>query len=141
MLTCMNCKKPVEQGTEKFFGQVFICVDCNEMATHFFRRMENELKQLLTMAHENIRVALISGKFNLPERDSKELSKKEVLEEVLRMESAREAHAKSRAWPTTTSETQTPKDQMNSSGESTPPHVQTLAALGRSSSTKPNPQD
>lgn len=130
---CMNCKKPVEQDEGKFFGNVFVCQSCFAIAESYYNRLEMELKNLLVFAKDAVRVALIEGKFHLSDNAPAELSKKELLEEILRMEQAREARA-------TTGECQ-PGDQETASGVSTPPHVSTLAALGRSSSSKQSPQD
>jgi len=131
-IACMNCKKPVNQNEGEFFAQVFVCKSCNTIAKSFYERLERELKHLLTFAKDGIRVALIEGNFNLSEASAKEeLSKKELLEEILRMEQAREARAKT---------VECHNIQATPSGENTPPHVSTLAALGRSGSNKPSPQ-
>lgn len=93
-LPCMNCKTEVEQDQGKFFAEVFLCSGCCEMATHFFNRLVRELNFLLTMAKESIRLALVQGKFSFPEGPSGEPSKRAVLEEILKLEEARQTHTK-----------------------------------------------
>jgi hypothetical protein len=90
----MNCKAPVPGGKGHFFAEVFICETCNTQAVHFWHRSEQELRNLLTITKESIRLSLISGKFVFPEGQQGDLSKREVLEEVLRMEEAREQNAR-----------------------------------------------
>ncbi len=121
-LPCLNCKADVPQGEGKFFAQVFLCEKCHTMSTHFFERLERELKSLLTVAKESIRVALVQGKFVFPEGPAGAPSKRAVLEEIIKLEEAREASLKEQSCPT--------------SSASTPPHVLTLAALGAASSSK-----
>jgi len=90
----MNCKAPVLNGAGKFFAEVFLCDTCHVQAEHFWERTVRELKHLLTISKEAIRLSLISGKFVFPEGQQGDLSKREVLEEVLKMEEAREQRAK-----------------------------------------------
>lgn len=93
VLTCMNCKQPVDAGSGEFFAEVFVCKNCNAQAVHFWERTTKELQHLLTISKEAIRLSLITGKFNFPEGRQGDLSKKEVLQEVLKMEEAREQRA------------------------------------------------
>ena len=93
LLRCMNCKAPVNANEGEFFAEVFLCKDCNTQAVHFWHRTEKELKHLLTVSKEAIRLSLITGKFSFPEGPQGDLSKRDVLQEVLKMEEAREKHA------------------------------------------------
>lgn len=90
----MNCKRSVPSDQAKFFAEVFICPDCYTQAEHFFMRLERELKHLLVMSKEALRISLVTGKFSFPEGPSGEVSKRDVLEQVLALEEAREKHAK-----------------------------------------------
>jgi hypothetical protein len=93
-LPCMNCKKPVPSDEAKIFAEVFICNTCYEQAVRFWEQTEKELKYLLVMLKESIRVSLIEGRFSLPEvGDLKEVSKRSVLEEILRMNEYREGYS------------------------------------------------
>lgn len=127
-LPCMNCKADVAPGAGKFFAAVFLCDGCCSMATHFHERLERELQYLLLMAKESIRLSLVQGKFSFPEGPAGEPSKREVLEEILKMEERRSAAA---------------QEQACLSSEPTPPHVRTLARLhveAPVSSSKDSPQ-
>lgn len=133
---CMNCKKPITQAEGKFFAQVYVCETCFTTAESFYKKLEQELRQLLTMSKEALRIALVQGKFHLSEAKVRDISKKEVLEEILRMEALKNGpRATDDEWPKTV------EVPAVSSGSDMPPHVRTLAALGESSSTKPRPQD
>lgn len=128
-LPCMNCRADVPPDAGKFFAGVFLCESCQAMAVHFHERLERELRYLLTMAKESIRISLVQGKFSFPEGPAGEPSKREVLEEIIRMEERRDRAVKDRACPST---------------EATPPHVRTLARLhaeAPASSSKDSPQD
>ncbi len=129
-LPCMNCKRDVEQNRGKFFAEVFLCESCAEMAFHFFSRLTRELNFLLTMAKESIRLALVQGKFSFPEGPSGEPPKRAVLEEILKLEEAREAHNKERPWPTPSSEPTPPSA----------PSKGLLSAPANVSSSKGSPQ-
>lgn len=126
-LPCMNCKADVTPGAGKFFAEVFVCEGCQTMAVHFHERLERELRYLLTMAKESIRISLVQGKFSFPEGPAGEPSKREVLEEIMLMEERR------------TRATKEPECTDN-----TPPHVRTLARLHAGApaySPKDSPQD
>lgn len=86
----MNCQKAVPSDKAKFFAEVFICEDCHTQAVHFYQRLEVELTHLLTMSKEAVRIALVTGKFHFPEGPRGEVSKREVLETILKLEEARE---------------------------------------------------
>lgn len=90
----MNCSAPVPSGKGQFFAEVFVCETCHTQAAHFWQRSEKELRNLLTITKESIRLSLISGKFVFPEGQQGDLSKREVLEAVLKMEEAREQRAR-----------------------------------------------
>jgi hypothetical protein len=89
-LSCMNCKRLVEPSRAKLFAEVFVCEDCHTMAVHFWDKLDRELRYLLVMAKESIRLALLEGKFSFPEGGAQEVSKREVLQAILRMQEARE---------------------------------------------------
>ena len=89
-LPCMNCGKQIPPGQSKIFAQVFLCETCSEVAKSFYEKLETELKHLLTVAKESIRVALVQGRFHLNEQKLRDIPKKELLEEILRMEKLRD---------------------------------------------------
>lgn len=127
-LCCMNCNEAVPQGKACFFAEVFLCTKCHQQATHFWLRLDRELRSLQVMAKDSIRQCLLEGKFVFPEVDATaagEVSKRAVLETILTME---EARAKKEAC--------TRPIQTHPSSGNTPPNVPTLGALVRSNSPK-----
>lgn len=90
----MNCKRAVPPDKAKFFAEVFLCESCSEQAVHFYQRLEIELKHLLVMSKEALRISLVTGKFSFPEGPSGEVSKRDVLQQVLALEEAREKYGK-----------------------------------------------
>jgi hypothetical protein len=89
-LSCMNCKRSVEPSEAKLFAEVFVCSGCHAMAVHFWERMERELRYLLTMSKESIRLSLLEGKFFFPEGAAQDVSKTDVLRAIVSMHEARE---------------------------------------------------
>lgn len=88
-LNCMNCHREILAGQSKIFAGVLVCGTCFEVARSFAEKLEQELQYLQTIAKEAIRVALVQGRFHLPAAGVREISKRELLEEILKMESAR----------------------------------------------------
>lgn len=83
-LPCVNCKKLTAPDDAKFFAGVFLCSECGFIAEHFLEKGTEDLKGLLLMLKESIRVAAVRGELKLgvaePMRD---LSKKEVLQQIV----------------------------------------------------------
>lgn len=69
-LKCMNCACPVGQSDGEFFAGVFLCGDCNTVATRLYERGSSELKLVLSMLKDAIRMAIVQKKlqFNTPEQ-------------------------------------------------------------------------
>lgn len=61
-LTCLNCQTAVEQQDAKVFAGVFLCPTCYLFAERLYRRGERELKQLLLVLQDAIRIALVEGR-------------------------------------------------------------------------------
>ena len=94
MLNCLNCKKPVAPAEAKTYAGVFVCPDCFATAERLEQRGSEQLKWLLTVQREAIRLALIDGRLHLGPTDLAEgPSKREVLEQVLNL--AEKVHASS----------------------------------------------
>jgi len=60
MLPCMNCKTPIDDG--KFFAEVWVCSDCHGMATRFYDKAQADMRKIMVMMKETIRIGLIEGK-------------------------------------------------------------------------------
>lgn len=89
-LPCVNCNQPVQQQDAKFFHGVFVCGTCHTMAESLYSRASQELKNLLLMLQESIRIALIEHRLQFREGVDAELSKKEVLEAIVRLQEMKE---------------------------------------------------
>ena len=92
MLTCMNCKVPVEQKEGQVFAAVFVCPKCFLIAERMYERSERELKGLLVMLRESIRIALLRGELTFAEgRPMEDVPKAEVMQMVMALSAKREA--------------------------------------------------
>ena len=89
-MRCLNCGKGVKPEEAKLFAEVFLCSACYTQAEHFWLRLDRELRSLLVLAKDAIRVSLLQGKFSFPESGPREVSKREVLEAILTMEERKE---------------------------------------------------
>lgn len=92
----MNCQQPVSSDA-KFFHGTLVCDTCHTMAERLYTRARAELTDLLVMLQEGIRIAIIERRLQFQENEGgRELSKKEVLEAIVRlkdMKDARNAHS------------------------------------------------
>lgn len=82
-LSCLNCKKPVHPDEARIFQAVFCCPQCHEIAVRAYGRLEKELRHLLTLAGDSIRVALIRGELQLSGPEAKDIPKSELLRKVI----------------------------------------------------------
>jgi hypothetical protein len=86
MLPCMNCQEMVDPKSAKFFAGVFVCPGCFGLADRFYQKGAEDLKGLLLMLQESIRVALVRGELKLGTAEPlRDLSKKEVLEQIVKL--------------------------------------------------------
>lgn len=90
-LTCLNCKQPVVSDNAKIFAEVFVCSSCYETAERLYRRSEGELKMLLLMLKESIRIALLEGRLFVGEQSPEDISKTDLLRMMVRLEEQRSA--------------------------------------------------
>jgi hypothetical protein len=90
-LPCQNCHKDVAPEDAKIYSAVFVCPDCNTIALRFEERIMKELKSLQLIARESIRIALVKGELILGKANPvQDLSKKEVLESIIKMSEAKD---------------------------------------------------
>ncbi len=82
-IPCMNCKRQVAQDQGRVFAEVFVCPDCHKMAESLYNRCDGELRRLLLMLRELIRIALVEGKLQLgPAMSNEEIPKAELLKMI-----------------------------------------------------------
>lgn len=83
----MNCQADITSGQAKIFRGVLVCSDCHKLAERVLENLERELRQLLTLAGESVRVALIEGRLQFAEAGpGGDLSKKQILEAILKQQ-------------------------------------------------------
>ncbi len=90
-LPCMNCQKPTSTNDAKIFANVFVCSTCYMTAERLFARLEGELKHLLLLSKEVIRVALIEGKLHSPLAEEREIPKEELLKMIMQFSEKKDA--------------------------------------------------
>ena len=136
LLKCMNCQKELQPNGGEFFMEVFICSSCKLIAERLYERAQQDVKHLLVMMKEAIRLGLVQGQLQFRDPEQvEEVTRPNLLNKLAELaEQAREQQA-------------APKDEVchdQTQPESSPnmkPHVATLAAIGSSSSSKLNPAD
>ncbi len=89
MLPCLNCKQTVQPQEAKVFAGVYVCPSCFSISERLYQRGEQEIRHLLTMMKESIRVALLDGRVNFKEQKVEEVSKTDVLRAIVKMEEER----------------------------------------------------
>lgn len=128
-IPCLNCKKEVAQQEGKLFAEVFLCPGCFLIASRLYERAEKDLKQVLVMMKEAIRIGLLQGQLQFSEEELKNLSKPDLLRQmaIFSEEAQRQACLNT--------------EKTTLSGENMPPHVRTLGAIGRLNSPRPSLAD
>lgn len=120
-LPCMNCKEMVPSNEGEFFAEVFVCPGCYLIAKRYYERGQQDVKFVLTMMKEAIRLGLMRGELQFRTvREIEGADKPELLERLATL-------------------AQRTKEQPCPSGQSTPPPALSEGAAGPSSSSKPNP--
>lgn len=86
-LPCLNCGKEVSSEDAQLFAGVFVCPTCDLFAKRLYSRSEQELKQLLFLLKESIRLALTQGKLMPGEHvPLDDLPKKDLLEMIVKLQ-------------------------------------------------------
>lgn len=137
LLKCMNCQREILPNRGEFFMEVFVCSDCKRVAERLYERAQQDVKHLLVMMKEAIRLGLVQGKLQFRDPTQvEEVSRPDLLTKMAELaEKAREEQAKASPKEQVCIDDQTPPE----STESMKPHVATLAAIGQRSSSKPSP--
>lgn len=86
----MNCRAPVEESGGKLFKGVWTCATCHGYAERAYQRLQKELKYLLTVSGEAIRIALIEGRMHPPTEPAQEVSKADLLRTIMQVADHRE---------------------------------------------------
>lgn len=84
-MPCLNCNKSVSQPEGNIFAGVFVCQECYERASRLHHRLEMELRKMLMMSREAIRIALVEGKLHFGTEQARDISKEELLKMIVKM--------------------------------------------------------
>lgn len=95
-LPCMNCHQPTTEADGKVFAEVFVCTTCHTMATRLYQRLEIELKKLLAISKESIRLSLVQGKLHYGTAEEEEPSKQELLKMIVQFSEKKDAERSAR---------------------------------------------
>lgn len=90
----MNCQTPVGPNEGKFFAGVFCCPGCHTTATRLYERAEGELRALLVMLQESIRLALVEQRLQLGSEAIADIPKADLLRAVTQLQEAKEQRDK-----------------------------------------------
>lgn len=90
-IPCMNCRKTVSEEDGRVFAEVFVCPGCFLIAERLYQRLELELRRLLAMSKEAIRIALVEGKVSPSSGEKEVLSKEELLKMIVQMSEKKHA--------------------------------------------------
>lgn len=113
MLDCVNCRKPVDSNA-KLFAEVFVCDDCFRIAETLFRRGEQELRMLLVVQKEAIRISLMRGELQFSSiQQVEDVSKKDLVTHLADLAQKVKSHKEDKCSPSSpmkilSSETTTP---------------------------------
>jgi hypothetical protein len=91
-LPCMNCGKELHPSEAKIFAKVLVCPLCYSVAETLFRKGERELKKLLLMLQETLRVALVEGRLHLKPEDLEDPTAQQVVTAIAQLEEKRCSH-------------------------------------------------
>lgn len=128
----MNCQRDIPPNKGEFFMEVFVCPDCKCVAERVYERSQQDVKHLLLLMKEVIRMALMEGRLQFQDpKQVEEVSRSDLISRLAEL--AEKVRKKGRE--------RSCKETQQESTEPTKPHVATLAAIGRQSSSKPNLAD
>lgn len=95
VLPCVNCGEEVLSNEGKLYAEVYVCPDCYAVAERMTERAHRELKLVLVMMRDAIRLGLLQKKlrFRTPE-ELKNVNKADFLSELGELvEKAKNRHA------------------------------------------------
>lgn len=97
-LPCVNCHKDVEPDQAKMFAEVLVCPDCYIVAERLYERGNKELRMMLTVLKEMLRVALVKGELQFMQQQSEENSSEDMMKKFAKLaqEVQRGGHGKLR---------------------------------------------
>jgi len=79
MLPCVNCGEEVNPNEAKLFAQIFICPKCHRVAEQLYARGEKELKMLLLVLRESIRLSIVQHNLQFSPKQLEDMDPKDLL--------------------------------------------------------------
>lgn len=84
-LSCVNCGADVHPDEAKFYAQIFVCPKCYSIAERLYTRGEEELKMLLLILHEAIRMSIVQGQLQFSPQQLDEMKREDLLEHLQKL--------------------------------------------------------
>lgn len=81
-LSCVNCNADVSSDEAKFFAQVFVCPTCYAIAERLHQKGEQELKMMLVMLKECIRLAIVKKELQFSVQNLEDMPRKDLFTEL-----------------------------------------------------------
>ncbi len=111
-LPCLSCRKEVPPDEVRAFAEVFLCQDCHRVATRLYQRGESELKMMLLVLKESIRLAALKGELSFSLQNLDDMKKEDLLSHLSRLADETKRHAvpveKKDTWTTTRAQIPSP---------------------------------
>jgi len=84
-LPCLSCKKETPPDEAKVFAEVFLCSDCFLIAERLYRRGESELRMMLLVLKESIRLAALKGELQFNFGKLEDLPKEDLMSHLAKL--------------------------------------------------------
>ena len=84
-LPCLSCKKDTAPDRAKVFAEVFLCPDCYLIAERLYRRGESELRMMLLVLKESIRLAALKGELQFNFGQLEDIPKEDLLSHLAKL--------------------------------------------------------
>jgi hypothetical protein len=85
MLPCLSCKQEVPPADGKVFAEVFMCPSCFRIAERLLKSGDAELKMMLLVLKESIRVAALTQGLQYAEQYLGDMPKEDLVSHLAKM--------------------------------------------------------
>jgi len=85
VLPCLSCKEQVSPDEAKVFAEVFLCPKCYRIAERLYRKGESELRMMLLILKESIRVAALKGELQFSFEKLDEMKREDLLSSLAKL--------------------------------------------------------
>ena len=100
LLNCVSCGKEVATEQGKLYAQIFVCPDCYTIAERIQQRGERELRAMLSLMKETIRLAILKHELGFMELKLAEDVRTDLVTELAKLaEEARKAQREKQPCP------------------------------------------